>query len=1233
MESLRQGDCCSEDFVLSPKVSSASGESSLNNSNEYDVVSKAFPSVRMNELVSQNFIRLPEMLRCLLEKWESKPESSSRQTLSNSENLAITSHSENGMLDMSAFGMTPPVPAAQEPASSQDTGMLDMSAFGMAPPVHAQNNRPEKIQPDAETFKLKASKAVSVSTCQTFLSIVNRTLMLMKREGKEFNESSFANGSECDPVPGLCVSETNTLITGLTRTREILSSIDKDIELTTLIYLFCLSWSTNQTIEFVRNNTNVPVRDKPVDRLLRPKKSIRNAAGIEWDLNAAQDESKEDKNSIQSVLNKKLGLGDNVSVQSVIWLCLSSSVPDTFPVLKQFVTTSQRKAAQAVSGVEDFKVRPRSQNVVTWEDLRSSGIAFWLRDKRQLASLVEDTCKNMFRESRDADAVALLYAAIGKTSIISGLYRTCNRAKEAEFFARDFSQTRNQQAACKNAFVLLGQHRYSLAATFFILGGKLSDAVEICVRDLEDTQLAIILYKLLGNKQSIDMRKILDEIFQQYTDFASIQFLKSWILEDIGAIINCSVAASTGSESFWLLPALSLLVEQLTYSEPTEMDPQTVLQSLQKTCINTSSTLYRSGVPSLGLQFDMIASKCFPLKPFKRWKQDASHACAHALIEMPIECIPTVYTEKFFSQRIQEYINALESLQTAGIKVSSNVVLHTIGEIYKRLAQHQSLLFTEPSKSLDSIQLGRSNSIDEQSCHSGISSMKRGSLDDSRELARMLARSQNTLAIDDSPEQIVYPKGVEIFCVNGDTTYSICSCPLLAPDVCGRLVAVSTSRNGILEFATHPDVEVPREPIPDRNDTSIEAQAAFDRQTPKGDTGRHSGMFTRFVSQIFDQATWMTDPLEDASHIIDGDVGLAVASAISSASSKNLDNESSKPPPLAGAKTTYSKMLVSHPYRQLFLSGCKDTGRIKLWQFDGPRPLGIFTPVPYKDLQDLKSNPDMFSFSSKFARSSSLTSRMGHWGKAVDIAFSENGERFASIGEGGVVAVWRTSSSMGRESDIDGAHCSEWWQTCLDQQGRAVAFVGGSSVVVAAAGSSTSGNISLWNITSSESCVGRLQHHKSPINRLKTLPGGWLLAAGDDAGNLSVSDVRMLGSSNTASVLWTTKACKGTLRAIDTISLDVSGESREQQMAPTGVANCGVVSGGDDGIIRIWEASSGKLIQQTISPHASSTPKTNRILALASGDPQKYGITDLTVSDEGIMSTGTDGIVRLFPRL
>ena len=35
---------------------------------------------------------------------------------------------------------------------------------------------------------------------------------------------------------------------------------------------------------------------------------------------------------------------------------------------------------------------------------------------------------------------------------------------------RDFSQDNNKDAACKNAFTLLGQHRHELAAAFFVLG-------------------------------------------------------------------------------------------------------------------------------------------------------------------------------------------------------------------------------------------------------------------------------------------------------------------------------------------------------------------------------------------------------------------------------------------------------------------------------------------------------------------------------------------------------------------------------------------------------------------------------------------------------------------------------------------------------------------------------------------------------------------------------------------
>ena len=57
---------------------------------------------------------------------------------------------------------------------------------------------------------------------------------------------------------------------------------------------------------------------------------------------------------------------------------------------------------------------------------------------------------------------------------MQGLYRSAGQKKQADFLARDFSSPGQRQAACKNAYVLLAQHRAELAASFFILGVSFS---------------------------------------------------------------------------------------------------------------------------------------------------------------------------------------------------------------------------------------------------------------------------------------------------------------------------------------------------------------------------------------------------------------------------------------------------------------------------------------------------------------------------------------------------------------------------------------------------------------------------------------------------------------------------------------------------------------------------------------------------------------------------------------
>lgn len=62
------------------------------------------------------------------------------------------------------------------------------------------------------------------------------------------------------------------------------------------------------------------------------------------------------------------------------------------------------------------------------------------------------------------------------TSPLSPLTQAGN-AKLADFLGRDFRIEAGASAAAKNAFALLGQHRYELAAAFFILAGRKRDAV------------------------------------------------------------------------------------------------------------------------------------------------------------------------------------------------------------------------------------------------------------------------------------------------------------------------------------------------------------------------------------------------------------------------------------------------------------------------------------------------------------------------------------------------------------------------------------------------------------------------------------------------------------------------------------------------------------------------------------------------------------------------------------
>lgn len=112
-----------------------------------------------------------------------------------------------------------------------------------------------------------------------------------------------------------------------------------------------------------------------------------------------------------------------------------------------------------------------------------------------------------------------------------------------DFFNNDFSQDRWRKAALKNAFALLGKQRFDQAAAFFLLAGKLWDAVEVCINQLQDLQLTWVIIRLYeGDNGPTSERFLKENVIGISSDGKPIlpessfdPFLRSigyWLLQD-----------------------------------------------------------------------------------------------------------------------------------------------------------------------------------------------------------------------------------------------------------------------------------------------------------------------------------------------------------------------------------------------------------------------------------------------------------------------------------------------------------------------------------------------------------------------------------------------------------------------------------------------------------------------------------------------------------------------------
>ena len=143
-----------------------------------------------------------------------------------------------------------------------------------------------------------------------------------------------------------------------------------------------------------------------------------------------------------------------------------------------------------------------------WKEIKFLKLILWVNDEDEesLKMFTENIAKNMsfneqIEEYDPSGICSLLYFTLGKKSTVLTLWKIAYGHRErdttSKFLLKDFENSPEARlAASKNAFALLSKRRYEYAAAFFILAGKIRDAVMVCIKQCQDWQLGLLIAKL-----------------------------------------------------------------------------------------------------------------------------------------------------------------------------------------------------------------------------------------------------------------------------------------------------------------------------------------------------------------------------------------------------------------------------------------------------------------------------------------------------------------------------------------------------------------------------------------------------------------------------------------------------------------------------------------------------------------------------------------------------------------
>ncbi|KAL9599200.1 MAG: hypothetical protein Q9219_003981 [cf. Caloplaca sp. 3 TL-2023] len=195
------------------------------------------------------------------------------------------------------------------------------------------------------------------------------------------------------------------------------------------------------------------------------------------------------------------------------------------------------------SGSQDILVDLVSQQFhgrMLWEHARECGMFMWMTDLTALRVQLEVIARNEYTRTDEKNPIdcSLYYLALRKKNVLVGLWRMAGwnreQASTQRLLSNNFQEARWKTAALKNAYALLGRRRFEYAAAFFLLAGNLQDAVNVCLHQLRDLQLAVAIARVYEGDDGLVLRMLLEEKVLPQAAAEGNRWLATWAFWMLG---------------------------------------------------------------------------------------------------------------------------------------------------------------------------------------------------------------------------------------------------------------------------------------------------------------------------------------------------------------------------------------------------------------------------------------------------------------------------------------------------------------------------------------------------------------------------------------------------------------------------------------------------------------------------------------------------------------------------